>query len=170
MTSYSVGVLLHCKKINPKEEKEMTLIKYKGNSLFEDIDELGNHFLSPRFWGAGSEMFNPSVDVKQEKDAIKLVAELPGIDPKNVSLDFDKDRNLILEGSKKEHFEKKDEKGYRHVESKCGKFRRVFGLPSDTNIEKAKAKFENGILKVDIPMKMTDQERKKIKIRCETAH
>lgn len=143
----------------------MALIKYKGNSLFKDFDELSNHFLSPRFWGPdNSEWFNPSVDVREEDKAIKMVAELPGIDPKNVSLDFDKDRNLILEGSKEEHFEKKDGEGYKHVETKSGSFRRVFGLPSDANIDKAEAKFENGVLRVSIPRSATERERKKIKI------
>jgi hypothetical protein len=51
--------------------------------------------------------FNPTVDVKETKDAITLHCELAGVPMENVSLDY-KDERLTISGKKDERKEDKD--------------------------------------------------------------
>ena len=57
---------------------------------------------------------------------------------------------LIIQGERKFEKEEKD-KTYHRIERSYGKFRRTISLPKDLEVDKAKATYEQGILKVDIP-------------------
>jgi len=71
---------------------------------------------------------------------------------------------LTVSGEKKKK-EKVEKKDYYRYECFEGSFSRSFRLPEGTVIDKAKAKFDKGILEIKIPLKKTpEKEEKKIKI------
>ncbi len=93
--------------------------------------------------------WNPEVDIYDGDDTIVIKAELPGIDKKDIHVDV-KDGVLILKGERSSDNEVKEDKYYRR-ERMFGKFERAFTLPADVNLDKIKADYTDGVLKIDIP-------------------
>lgn len=107
------------------------------------------------------EMTMPRVDVTETEKEIKVSAEIPGVDEKDVKVELEENA-LILSGEKKEEHEEKTRHGYR-MERRFGSFHRVIPLPTRVESEKAKAEFRKGVLTVTVP-KM-EEARKRIDIK-----
>ena len=109
--------------------------------------------------------FAPSIDVSETSKAIKVTAELPGMEEKDISVTIDEDY-LVLSGERKE--EKKEEKEeYYHREMSYGSFQRTIPLSAKVDTNKVEAVFKNGVLKINLP-KLPGTEKgkgKKIKIK-----
>jgi HSP20 family protein len=90
----------------------------------------------------------PPVDVIEERDTIRLVAELPGVKPEDVRISVE-NNVLTLQGEKKEE-ERQDDKVYR-FERTYGMFERSFTLPATIDANTIVAKFESGLLTVLLP-------------------
>jgi HSP20 family protein len=92
--------------------------------------------LQDEMYGRGSSRtmggFTPAVDIYEEKDAIYLTAELPGVKPEDVHISVDKGV-LTLRGERKMECEDKQE-GYHRVERSYGSFTRSF-VPRRTEAE-----------------------------------
>ncbi len=104
----------------------------------------------------------PLVDVVEEKDHIKVKADLPGIDEKDLQVEV-KDNILTIKGSREEKTEDKGERYYR-VERKYGSFSREMQLPPGTDPDKIVARYEKGVLNLDIP-KAESAIPKKIQVK-----
>lgn len=93
-------------------------------------------------------LFSPRVDVTQDPEIVRIVAELPGLDEKDVKVQLTQD-SLVIEGEKKE--EKEECKEERHwKERRFGSFHRVIPLPCEVDREKVEAKFNKGVLTVTL--------------------
>jgi HSP20 family protein len=105
----------------------------------------------------GLDVFNggslsPDIDVRETDDAITLAAELPGMEEKDIDLTVDAGV-LTLKGEKRyEHEEKEKGKAVR-IERQYGAFQRSFTLPSYIDEEKVSAKFDKGVLTIELPKK-----------------
>jgi HSP20 family protein len=108
--------------------------------------------------------FTPRVDVTETDKEVRVTAELPGVDEKDIALELDENA-LILSGEKKEEHEEKSRTGYR-LERAYGSFRRVIPLPSRVDVEKVHAEFKRGVLSVKLP-KLEESSRKRIEIKAE---
>ncbi len=113
------------------------------NRLFDDLIEspagsLGAPALAATAW--------PQLEIEQKDDEIRVVAELPGVDEKDVELTIE-DGVLSLSGEKRS--ERKDESGYS--ERSYGRFERRIALPTNIDEDKCQADFKNGVLTVTIP-------------------
>jgi HSP20 family protein len=93
--------------------------------------------------------FQPRLDVVDDGDALRIVAELPGLTREDVELEVVEDM-LVLTGEKRIE-SKSDEKGCYRVERAFGQFQRAIPLPSGVDLERAEANFENGVLTVRVP-------------------
>lgn len=106
----------------------------------------------PSLFGAGGVGFaamSPSIDVRENGNEIVIEAELPGMEEKDVQLTF-RDGVISIKGEKKsEREEKKDD--YHLSERSYGSFERSFRLPDTVEVDKAKASFDKGVLKVTLP-------------------
>jgi HSP20 family protein len=91
----------------------------------------------------------PPVDVIEEQETIRLVAELPGVKPEDVKISLE-NNVLTLQGEKKKEEEGEDGKGYR-FERTYGMFERSFTLPATIDANKIVAKFDAGLLTVLLP-------------------
>lgn len=111
---------------------------------FGGLGPLGNWFgdFSPS-------QFQPRVDVIDDGDALRIVAELPGLARDDVELEVVEDM-LVLSGEKRVESESKEQGCYR-VERTFGHFQRAIPLPSGIDLERAESKFDNGVLTVRIP-------------------
>ena len=114
------------------------------NRLFDDLFESGP--LSRLAGGAAAGTGWPQLEIEQRDDRIQVVAELPGVDEKDVELSIE-DGVLSLTGEKRS--ERRDESGYS--ERSYGRFERRIALPSNVDEDNCSAEFRNGVLTVTIP-------------------
>ena len=91
----------------------------------------------------------PVIDVAEEKDSIVVRAEVPGCKAEDIDISVYGNK-LTISGEKK-HDEEKKEKGYYHVESTYGSFRRELALPTDVDQENINAVCKDGVLSVTLP-------------------
>ena len=94
------------------------------------IREFGNVKPSPR-GPIVKEEVEPLVDVFEEKDVIKVCAEIPGVNKEDIKLRLTDDNKLIIS------VDNPQRKYYKEVE-----------LPAKVNPDKAKATYKNGVLEV----------------------
>jgi HSP20 family protein len=91
----------------------------------------------------------PLVDIFEENDRIRLVAEVPGVKPEDLKISVEANL-LTIKGAKEQVAEEKAEKVHRY-EREYGTFARTFTLPATVDPEKIKAAYENGVLTVTLP-------------------
>jgi HSP20 family protein len=91
----------------------------------------------------------PALDVRETDNAIEVVAELPGVEEKDVDVSV-RDGVLTVRGEKRISREDKD--GDWHLtERSHGSFARSITLPVGVDDSKATAEFRNGVLTVTLP-------------------
>ena len=102
--------------------------------------------------------WTPAVDVKESDNAFTIIADIPGVDPKDIDVHMENGM-LTIKGERES--EKKEEKeGYKRVERSYGSFYRRFTMPDTANAEKISAKSRNGVLEITIPKNEKVQPRK----------
>jgi HSP20 family protein len=130
--------------------------------LHGDIDDLFDSFfrgLDRPF--AGYKAW-PAIDVAEEENAIVVRAEIPGCKAEDIDISV-YGNTLTISGEKKLSEEKK-EKGYYHVESTYGSFRRELNLPTDVDRDKIDATCKDGVLSIKLP-KAEKTKAVKIKVK-----
>ena len=93
----------------------------------------------------------PSMDVVEDKDHFTVQVEMPGMDEKDIKVSF-ADNVLTITGEKSTS-KKNENKKYVSREISYGKYERVISLPSTVEVDKAKATFKKGMLRVISPKK-----------------
>ncbi len=122
-------------------------------SLQDEINRLFSTNLSPQWedQGLGRGVWNPPVDIYENKDQISLEVELPGMTKEDIHLTFE---NNVLTLSGERRFEKKDEEqNYHRVERLYGTFTRSFTLPNTVSGEGITAEYRDGVLYLSLPKK-----------------
>ena len=104
----------------------------------------------------------PAIDVAEEEDAIIVRAEVPGC--KADDIDISVHGNVLTISGEKKLSEEKKEKGYYHVESSYGSFRRELTLSTDVDQSKIDATYKDGVLSVTLP-KAEKAKAVKVKIK-----
>jgi HSP20 family protein len=104
----------------------------------------------------------PRTDVVESDKAIEITAELPGLEEKDVEVNF-ADGVLTISGEKAEK-EEEDIKNYRLFERSYGSFSRSLHLPDGIDADAITASISNGLLKVTVP-KPAPAEAKKVTIK-----
>jgi HSP20 family protein len=114
------------------------------DELFGDVFDRG---LRPRRRGG----FSPAVDVYYASDPPRAIvcADLAGIDPNAVQLEI-AGRELVLSGQRETDAD--DERVYQQLEIERGPFRRVVSLGADVDSGAADARYEDGVLTVELPL------------------
>jgi HSP20 family protein len=90
----------------------------------------------------------PPVDMYETKDDLVLMAELPGVSEKDITLSITGEM-LSLRGERRPPEVK--EEGHYRAERWFGKFDRTVGLPFPVQAERVKATYHDGVLKVVLP-------------------
>ena len=125
------------------------------------FDELMNKTF-PTFKEETGVSFNqgayPKVNVYEHDDKISIVAEIPGLDKKNVSVDVE-DQILTISGDKHGF----DDSGAKCItrELKQSSFKRSFNLGDHLDGEDVSASFKDGLLSIAIPKKEPEKPKKK---------
>ncbi len=119
-------------------------------------------FRPPRMLGRFDRSFFPRVDMSETSTEVKVVADVPGVDPDNIEIDVRDNRMRLSGKTERERESKDDEKPYRY-ERTYGSFQREFSLPAKVKEDQIKAFCKDGVLTVTLP-KLEEEKRKKINI------
>lgn len=132
----------------------MAIIRWKPESnlwsLREDMNDLFDSFFG-RALERREGIWSPAVNVTENKDAVVVTAEVPGLKKEDISISMH-DNVLTLKGEKKQEKIQEDE-NYHCVERSFGSFNRSFTLPTMVDSAKVKASYKDGILTVELPKK-----------------
>ena len=109
--------------------------------------------------------FMPRVDVSETDQEVKVTAELPGMDEKDISVEL-QENVLVLRGEKKSEQEEKGKNWFRREQS-YGSFHRAIELPAGVDAGKASAQFKKGVLTFKAP-KLEEEKEKRKAIPIET--
>lgn len=122
------------------------LIKKNTGSTFDLLDDAFNSFFKPMFF---EEKYNSmKTDIKESDKAYLMEVEMAGYDKKDISLSLEKGY-LTISAEKKESSEQKET--YLRRERSCRVSRTYY--VGDVNKDAIKAKYENGVLEIEIPKK-----------------
>lgn len=116
------------------------------NSILDDAFNLWPYAAEG---GAITSAWVPAVDVTEDKEGVRITAELPGVRPDDVKISLENSL-LTIRGEKKQVSEEKTDRTHRY-ERQYGAFERSFSLPSTVDVEKIEARFEHGVLTVTLP-------------------
>ena len=140
----------------------MKLINWPGNMLnpmnqwvdrfFPEDDSFFKEFRST--WAN-----QPAVNVKETDDAYMIEVAAPGLDRKDFQITCEDGMLMISAEQRKE--EEKKETDYMRREFNYSRLERRFNLPDDVMPDKVDARYENGVLMINMP-------RKAMKIKKET--
>jgi len=128
----------------------MTLIKFEPLQGFETLHNRMQRFFDdvPVCGFNYSDSFSPKIDISEDEKNINVVAEIPGASKDDIKIVIE-DNVLTIEGEKKKEQEEKG-KNYYRCERSYGSFKRAFTLPAEIDSDNVDAKFENGILSINL--------------------
>jgi HSP20 family protein len=141
----------------------MTIVRYEPwalvNRLHQSLDQFfGDNLGTPEASSSANVAWVPRVDIHEEKDRFVVLADIPGVDPKDIDVTAEAGV-LTIRGER--HSQKRDaQNGYERVERVAGTFLRRFTLPESANTDSIKAKQTNGVLEVTIPKQPQVQPRR----------
>ena len=129
------------------------------DELFGDVFERAG--VTPR------RAFSPSVDVYycgQPPRAI-VKADVAGVDVEDVSIEIS-GRQIVISGERKAH--EGEGRLYQQIEIPHGPFRRVVELGADVVADEASASYEDGVLRLEVPLVDADEQVRRIRIQSRT--
>ncbi|HYB33321.1 MAG TPA: Hsp20/alpha crystallin family protein [Steroidobacteraceae bacterium] len=135
----------------------MTIVRYEPWALFSRWQRQLDRALGESADGS-SVSWIPHVDIHEEAERFVVVADLPGVEGKDISITAEQGV-LTIKGERRS--EKKSSKdGYERVERAAGTFLRRFTLPESVAAESIKATHTNGVLEVTLPKRPEVQPRR----------
>jgi HSP20 family protein len=117
-----------------------------------EMDELFGDVLERSGLARSTGGFSPAVDVYYCGDPPMAIveAELAGIQPADIGLEI-RGRELVLAGRRATKDDTR-RRAYQQLEVERGPFRRVIPLGADVVADDARAVYEDGILRVELPL------------------
>jgi HSP20 family protein len=106
-------------------------------------------------------VYVPKVDIYEAKDAIVLVADMPGVDEKSVDITLEKNV-LTITGSVEPEIYKDHSITYSEYDT--GDYERAFTISDEVDRNKIEASVKQGVLRVTLP-KSEPVKAKKIAIK-----
>ncbi len=129
-------------------------LRKQVDDLFTNFTVSWPHFEIPKIeWPtlaeAGTESAIAKFDLSENGEAVKVVADVPGVDEKDVEV-LVRNGVLTIKGNKKSESEEEGEDFYVSERS-FGSFSRAFRLPDGVDEQAVSADFDKGVLTVTLP-------------------
>jgi HSP20 family protein len=122
----------------------MTLVRWNQPTLATLMDDFFGKSTSN-----GTSLFEPAVNVIENKDVYEMQLAIPGYTKDEVKLSIENNTLTISA----EYEQKEESASYSRREFVKTSFERSFSLPRSIDQEKVEASFENGILNIKLPRK-----------------
>jgi HSP20 family protein len=142
-----------------RERRDLDDLRGEVEELFADLWQV------PRFSGL-RHGFRPQCDCFRTEDppALHVVLELPAVDPGSIELVVSA-HSLLVAGAR----ERPQVAGarYQQMEIEYGSFRRLIDLGTDVDPDRATARYERGMLRIELPLARRAPQRANIAIEVE---
>jgi HSP20 family protein len=133
-----------------------------------EMDELFGDVWGERGpWSGRTQVgFSPPIDVYYCGEPVKAIVkvELAGVDLDTVGLEV-VGRELVVSGERA--FQETEGRVYQQLEIEAGPFRRIVELSADVVAEEAKATYDDGILRVELPLRAMGSTSRRVPIEKE---
>ncbi len=132
--------------------EEIRRFQERMNRLFEDFERRFpeiREFKEPRL--------SMPVDVIDEGDKLRILADLPGFNKEDIEVYFE-DEDLVIKAERKTEEEEKG-KDFLRKERRYGMFVRRIAIPSEVDKTNVKAKYNNGVLEITLTKKVTPKTK-----------
>lgn len=131
----------------------MTLVKFKrpGYQYPNIFDDFFKDIWNENQHKSGAATFLPSTNVWESEKQFNIELSAPGFNKEDIKVEVEE--NLMTISGEHKAEEEKTEKTFTRKEFSYGSFKRSFTLPETVNTENINAKYENGILKLELPKK-----------------
>lgn len=144
----------------------MTLVRWNPRQEFlqlrNELDRLFRSVDDGRSDDAHSSIvWNPVVDVREDHDGYDVQLDIPGVEKKDIKIDYSGD-TLTISGERNEE-NSKQERSYHRIERLRGRFFRSLTFQARVMADKISAKYDDGVLHVRIP-KAEESKPKQISI------
>jgi HSP20 family protein len=123
---------------------ELSRLQSELNRLFQVFVESHNRGAGP------STSWDPSLDVLDDGQTIRVLLELPGVEPEDVRVTI-RGRIVTIRGQKKGRIRAREGMRFFCMERYFGNFVKSVPLPRPVNTREAKARFREGVLEVTLP-------------------
>ena len=123
------------------------------------LDEYLTHY------NGGRASYSPAVNISENEKSFLLEFSAPGFSKENFKVEAE-DGTLSVSYEKEEEKtpasspDREEKKNYSRREFRYGSFKRSFTMPENINAESIAARYENGILMVELPKKEVKSESK----------
>jgi HSP20 family protein len=142
---------------SPKRESgKMDMLRKDESDVMRfrnEMDRIFDNFFSDPFGllpiSRVESAFTPRVDVVETEKEVKVTAEIPGMDEKDIQVTLMDDRLTISGEKSSEHEEKTGQ--YHRMERSYGSFRRDVVLPAEVETDEVDAVFSKGVLTITLP-------------------
>jgi HSP20 family protein len=124
-------------------------VAHPAAPLADEVSRLFDDFFREYPAGAAAASFVPSLAIEETADAVRVSAELPGLEEKDFALSVE-DGVFTLSGEKRSEISS-EQGGWSRSERSYGRFERRLALPAEVQADKASATFKNGVLDVTLP-------------------
>jgi HSP20 family protein len=135
--------------------REAYSLQNRVNSLLRDLNGDGELVST-----AG---FVPPVDIYGDEKKVVIKLEAPGIDEKDLDVRVE-NQTMTVRGERKFESEEKEENFHR-IERRYGSFFRSFTLPTTVDAENVDAKYNAGVLRIEL-LKKAEAQPKQIKVKA----
>jgi HSP20 family protein len=126
---------------------KMNLIKFHRHPFYSNwMKDFENDFFKTESTGRGD---SPAVNVQEDDKQFTLEMAAPGMKKDDFKINLDNQLLTISREEKEEKEEKKD--NYTRREFVYSSFSRSFRLPKSIVVDKIKADYKDGILKISLP-------------------
>jgi HSP20 family protein len=103
-------------------------------------------------------VFAPQLEITETDKEVKVCAELPGIEPKDLDVNVT-DQELTIRGEKRSERAADEKEGRYWTERTYGSFERTISLPTEIDGSKATSEFKNGVLRITFPKREEARQR-----------
>ncbi len=133
--------------------REVVVLQNRLNSLFGNFNGENEPVAAANF--------TPAVDIYEDNQKVVLKLEIPGIEEKDLDIRVE-NHTLTVKGER--NFEKEEkEENFHRIERRYGSFYRAFTLPNTVDTENVDAKYNAGVLKLELKKK-AEAQPKQIKV------
>ncbi len=129
--------------------REVATLQDRVNSLFQDFGGDNGTVTTASF--------APAVDVYENGEKVVLKLDIPGIKEEDLDIRVE-NQTLSVRGERKFEAEEKEENFHR-IERRYGSFFRSFSLPTTVDTENVQAKYNAGVLTLELKKKASAQPR-----------
>jgi HSP20 family protein len=128
-----------------------------------EMDQLFGDWPGRGLVGARSTGFSPKIDIYYCGDPQRAIVkvDLAGVDLKDVSIEVS-GRDLVISGERP--VQETEGRVYQQVEIDSGPFRRIVELQVEVDAERAKATYEDGVLRIELPLREQSETSRRVPI------